>query len=114
MDWRYEYWSASAVSSVPTNSVVPSLTVRTGTGVASATPAAVTIAAPSATKALLRPGEAGRSRTVTRCAAADDHLFLPDTLRLRSEQCRPYGRAAQQAKRLADLGTYFFHTPFDL
>src|SRR5256886_5693819 len=82
MDWRYEYWSASAVSSARTNSVVPSLRVRTGTGVASATPAAVTTAATSATRALLRPGEAGRSRTVTRCGAADDHLFLPDTLRL--------------------------------
>src|SRR5439155_26754493 len=42
------------------NSVVPLLTVRTGTGVASATPAAVTTAATSATRA----------------------LFLPDTLQL--------------------------------
>src|SRR6266480_5827393 len=60
MDWRYEYWRGSSPVSAPTNSVTPSLTVRTGTGVTSATPAAVTIAAPSATRA----------------------LFLPDTLRL--------------------------------
>src|SRR2546428_8531189 len=55
---------------------------RVGWGGVKPLAAAVTIAATSATRALLRPGEAGRSRTVTRCAAADDHLFLPDTLRL--------------------------------
>src|SRR5438445_10692608 len=112
MDWRYEYWNASAVSSVPTNSVVPSLTVRTGTGVASATPAAVTIAAASATRALLRPGEAGRSRTVTRCAASDDHLFLPGTFRLRSAQCPPLRAVCAASQKACQLKHLLFPDAF--